>query len=68
MGLLAMVPFVGLVLGPASALVGMRLGRRAWAVEGFNGQGPLRVAVGLGLAVTLTQWLGLGLILLGLWS
>jgi hypothetical protein len=62
-----LIPVLGLVTGPL-ALV---LGAGAWASDrhhpGFTAWGPLNASLILGSLVSLTNGLGVGLMLLGFW-
>ena len=61
-----LMPGLGLVLGPAALVLGGLARRRGLADPGFTAEGPARAAVWLGAAITLTNWLGLALMILGL--
>jgi hypothetical protein len=66
MALWGLIPFLGLILGPLAAVLGMRgliLGRGR---PGFSAEGPGVAAVVLGSAETLTQWAGVTLLWWGL--
>jgi hypothetical protein len=62
-----LIPFVGLFAGPTA----VALGAYAWVHDekdaGFSAGGPLRAALLLGALTTLTNGIGLTLIVLGLW-
>jgi len=64
--LLGMVPLAGLLLGPAALLLWVRARRRSRGDARFTAHGPLLAALLLGGAVTLTNWLGVLLMYLGL--
>jgi hypothetical protein len=66
--LLGLVPFLGLVLGPAALLMGGLARRKGRADPAFTAKGPATAAVVLGGLITVTNWLGLTLAILGLWS
>jgi hypothetical protein len=66
--LVALVPFVGLLLGPVAFVLGLIAYRRDRADPGFGALAHVRAAILGGAAVTLLQWLGLALMLLGLRS
>jgi hypothetical protein len=61
----AIVPFLGLVLGPAAVLIGIigRLFERAH--PSTRGSGQARAAIVLGLLTGLTNWLGVYFLLRG---
>jgi hypothetical protein len=61
-----LIPGLGLVLGPAALVLGSVARRKGAATPGFTAEGPARAAVWLGAAITLTNWLGLALMVLGL--
>jgi hypothetical protein len=65
LALWGMVPFLGLVLGPLAAWLGLRGLRRGRGNAAFTAEGPGRAAVVLGVAVTVTHWLGAALIWAG---
>jgi hypothetical protein len=61
-----LVPGLGLLLGPAAVVLGVRarlLGRKDPA---FKGRSLANVALVLGLLLAVTQWAGLALMILGL--
>jgi hypothetical protein len=62
--LAALVPGVGLVLGPVAAVLGL-LARRRRFDPGFTAHGPALAAVVLGILTTLTNWGGLALMVVG---
>jgi hypothetical protein len=64
--LLGMIPFVGLVLGPLSVWRAKRLERKGKEDPEFTAHLPVRAAVVIGALAGATQWLGLGLMILGL--
>jgi hypothetical protein len=65
-GLLAMIPLVGLVLGPAALVLGL-LGRRLERGNSSErGTAQATAAIVLGALTTLTNWIGLLLIVHGL--
>ncbi len=64
--LVSLVPFLGLVLGPLGAWRGWRLLRRARLDPAFIAARGAQAAVILGSLTGVTNWLGLGLMVLGL--
>ncbi len=64
--LVSLVPFLGLVLGPVGALKGWRLLKQARLDPAFTAERGARAAVLLGSLTGVTNWLGLGLMALGL--
>ena len=64
--LVSLVPFLGLVLGPLGALKGWRLLKQARLDPAFTAGRGARAAVFLGSLTGVTNWLGLGLMALGL--
>jgi hypothetical protein len=65
--LFGLVPFAGLVLGPVAALLARSAQRGGRDEPTFNAQPLARLALGLGLAIAAANWLGLGLMALGLY-
>jgi hypothetical protein len=63
--ILGFIPGLGLLLGPLAVVLGALADRRGQADATFTAQAHARAAVLLGLALTLTNWLGLLLMLLG---
>ncbi len=63
--LAGMVPGLGLVLGPVAALLGLFARLRGRTDPQFTAVGPARGAIFLGLLLTLTNWGGLVLMILG---
>src|SRR5262245_35478217 len=64
--LASMIPFLGLVLGPLGAARGWRLINRARLDPAFTAERPAYAAVLLGSFTGVTNWLGAGLMDLGL--
>ena len=64
--LLALVPFLSLVLGPLLAWRAYRFRRRAAANPALAGAIPVGIAFWLGVSSAVASWLGLGLMVLGL--
>jgi hypothetical protein len=60
-GVLGLVPGLGLLLGPLAVVLGVVAERRGKADPTFAAQAHARAAVLLGLALTLTNWVGLAL-------
>jgi hypothetical protein len=62
-----LIPVLGLVTGPLA----LALGAGAWTYDrrhpGFTAWGPLNASLVLGSLVSLTNGLGVGLLLLALW-
>ncbi|MFO0846471.1 MAG: hypothetical protein U0797_29560 [Gemmataceae bacterium] len=65
--LLSMVPLLGLVLGPLSAARAWRFLHQARTDPAFQAEHAAKVVVAFGLLTGVTNWLGLALILLGLY-
>ena len=64
-GLLAMIPFAGLVLGPTAIVLGL-LGRRSERRQSSErGAGQAMAAIVLGMATLVTNWAGLFFLLRG---
>jgi hypothetical protein len=63
--LVSLVPFLGLVLGPLGALKGWRLLKQARLDPAFTYERGARVAIFLGSLTGVTNWLGLGIMALG---
>ena len=66
--LIGLIPFLGLILGPLSAFLASRVRRKAKNDPGFTADGPARAAVVLGVLTGVTNWVGLGLMVIGLRS
>jgi hypothetical protein len=66
MALWSMIPVLGLVLGPLALLLGLRARRRCLPDPEFTAKGPLLASLVLGSAVTVTNWLGVTFVILGL--
>jgi hypothetical protein len=64
----SLIPGVGLFLGPVAAVWARRAWQRGLLDPSFTAHHPARAALVLGTAVTLTQWLGLALMIWGLWQ
>ena len=65
---LGLIPFVGLLMGPAAVFLALLASRRSRANRPGNSPVHARAALILGSLVLFTNWLGLALILLGLSS
>jgi hypothetical protein len=65
LAVLGLVPGLGLVLGPVAGLMAAYARRRGRSDPAFTAQGPATTAVLLGLALTLTNWAGLYLMIRG---
>jgi hypothetical protein len=59
---------VGLFLGPAAMVLGVRARRRGLKEPGFTADSPARAAFLLGGLITLTNWIGLVLMIMGLFG
>jgi hypothetical protein len=66
LSVLALVPGLGLVLGPLAVLLGAVVRRRSVSDPHFTARGPVNAAIVFGAVVTLTNWIGFGLMYLGL--
>jgi hypothetical protein len=64
--LVSLVPFLGLVLGPVGALRGWRLLKQGRSDPAFTVERAAYAAVLLGSLTGVANWLGLGLMALGL--
>ena len=65
--LLAMIPVAGLVLGPLVAWRARRFRARAAGDPALAGHVPVGLAFWMGVTSGAISWLGLALIVLGLW-
>jgi hypothetical protein len=63
-----LIPLVGLVLGPVAFLLGFVAWRRGQGDPLQKGIGPALAGMLLGGSVAVTNWLGVALIIYGLWS
>jgi hypothetical protein len=63
-----LIPFVGLVMGPVALVLGFIAWQRGHVVDKGRGIGPTWASMLLGGFVTLTQWLGLALMLYSLFG
>jgi hypothetical protein len=63
-----LIPFAGLVLGPAAVILGLVARRRLKAGAAARGKGAAKGAIVLGSVVLLTNWVGLILMVIGLRS
>jgi hypothetical protein len=63
--LLGVVPLIGLLLGPAALVMWAWARRKCRAAPQFTAHGPLLASLLLGVAVTVTNWLGVVLMYLG---
>ena len=68
LSVVGLIPFAGLVLGPAALVLGVIAGRRGRDDPAFTARGPARAAVVLGAVDAVTNWAGVVLIVLGLMS
>lgn len=64
-GVLALIPGLGLLLGPLAILLGLQA-RRYRADPEFTAHGPAWASLVLGVLITLTNWAGLILVGMGL--
>jgi hypothetical protein len=62
----ALIPGVGLALGPAAVLAGLAARWRGSRDPEFTARGPANAAVLMGLFISLTNWLGFVLMIRGL--
>jgi hypothetical protein len=63
-----MIPLVGLVMGPIALVLGFIAWKRGEVIDKGRGIGPARAGMMLGGLVALTNWLGVALMLYGLFS
>ena len=68
LSLFGLIPIAGLVLGPAAVVLGALAARKARTEPTFSAHGPLLASVVIGTIDTLTNWAGVTLMALGLWS
>ena len=68
LSLYGLIPPAGLVLGPAAVVLGALAARKVRGDPTFTAQGPLLASVVLGLIDALTNWAGVILMAMGLWS
>jgi hypothetical protein len=61
-----LIPLCGLVLGPVALVLGSRARARARTDPDFTAWGPVLASIVLGALVTVTNWVGVVLMLLGL--
>jgi hypothetical protein len=64
--LLGLTPGLGLVCGPVGMVLGAAARVRGARETGFTAQGPATAAVILGAVITVTNWLGLAFMVVGL--
>jgi hypothetical protein len=60
-----LIPGLGLLLGPIAVLLGIRAWARGRSDPAFTLQAAARAAIVLGLLLSLTNWVGLTLMILG---
>ena len=65
LSLFGLIPFVGLVLGPLAALLGAVAHQRGKKDPSFQARAPALAAIVLGLLITVTNWFGVMLMILG---
>jgi hypothetical protein len=63
--LLALIPGLGLALGPLGLLLGASAQLRGRRVRGFSESGLAVASVLLGAAITATQWAGVTMMIIG---
>ncbi len=68
LSLFGLIPIAGLVLGPAAVVLGALAARKARGEPTFTAHGPLLASVVIGTIDALTNWAGVILMALGLWS
>jgi hypothetical protein len=68
LSLYGLIPVVGLVLGPTAVLLGAWAARRGRRDPTFTARGPAVAAVIIGTIDSLTNWAGVGLMILGIKS
>jgi hypothetical protein len=66
--LIGVLPFLGLILGPLSAFIAARIRLRAKDDPDFTLHTPVRFVFIIGLLTAIANWVGLTLMILGLWS
>jgi hypothetical protein len=64
--LVSMIPFLGLVLGPIGAWRGWKLLQQARPDPAFTAERATHVVILFGALTAITNWLGVGLMILGL--
>src|SRR5262249_37555390 len=64
--LAAMIPGLGLILGPLAVILGLIARRRALNDPDFHLKGPLCASLIFGAATTACNWIGFGMMFLGL--
>jgi hypothetical protein len=64
----SLIPLVGLFLGPVSFVLGLLAWCRGQGDPLQKGIGPALAGMLLGGLITVTQWLGVALMIYGLWS
>jgi hypothetical protein len=60
-----LIPFVGLILGPVAAVLGAVAHHRGKSDPAFKAKGPALAAIILGFLITVTNWVGVTLMLVG---
>jgi hypothetical protein len=68
LSLYGLIPVAGLVLGPVAVVLGALAARKARSDPTFTAQGPLLASVVIGTIDALTNWAGVILMAMGLWS
>jgi hypothetical protein len=63
-----LIPFVGLVMGPIALVLGFVAWQRGHGVKSGRGVGPAIASMLLGGFIAFTNWLGLALMLYGLFG
>ena len=68
LSLFGLIPIAGLVLGPVAVVLGALAARKALTEPTFTAHGPLLASVVIGAIDALTNWAGVALMAVGLWS
>lgn len=66
LSLIGLIPLAGLVLGPVALVLGVLAARKGRADPTFTARGPALAAVFFGVLDSLTNWVGVTLMILGL--
>jgi hypothetical protein len=67
-GVYGLIPFVGLIMGPIALVLGFVAWQRGYVVDPGRGIGPAKAGMLLGGLIAVTNWLGLALMLYGLFA
>lgn len=65
---MGLIPIVGLVFGPIAIVLGLLAKKKARADSEFTLWGPVWASIYFGLAITVCNWVGVGLMIIGLRS